>query len=503
MTCKSSTPVLQRRLLTVFVSFAMSATACHVRAATAADLPPFLPTMPDTAQSAQVTPPSTPSANDVRENPGFLFNWQSAGKSAGEALADHGIYLHGFYQQAYMNVVGGGNSQRDNYLGLGYFGFDIDTEKAFGLKGGTFDFTVSTQAGTTATAGRSTGSQTQVPWGFGDEVRLVDFYYDQSLFNGVIHVTAGRMNQLSNLPGLSPGFHVMPWLCTFWSNSCGTPHAYNFNASHPGYQVGSWGGVVTVHPAPFWYVKAGVIENQPTENTTLIHNGWPGRDWGLDEADGAFIPVQVGYLTTLASSLYPTNFHIGGYYDTAPYTDKFYNEHGEPIITHPGVPEMHDKATGVFAGITQTVLRFNDDPSSARGLALFASGDWDLTGYSDDREQIEGGFLITGPFASRAADSLNFLVSFQEFDARLKAAREALAAAHGISYTMKDQTGVELNYGFAVSPGLVIYPYAQYVLHPDQLPLAVPNPRDTHATVVGVRFTIRFDTLFGLPQPQS
>jgi porin len=499
MTCKRSSPLLPRRRLTIIVAFALFVL---MGSAVADDAPLVLLETPvQAAPSSQVVAPSTHATIDSQERPNYLFNWQSIGKSAGESMADHGIYLHGFYQQAYMNVTGGGNSQRSNWLGLGYFGFDIDTEKAFGLKGGMFDFTLSTQSGTTLNAGRSTGSQTLVPWGFGDEVRLVDFYYDQSLFNGTVHFTAGRMNQLSNLPGLSPGFHVMPWLCTFWSNSCGTPHAYNFNASHPGYQVGTWGGVVTVHPAPYWYAKVGVIENEPSEQVLSIHNGWPGRDWALDAADGAFIPVQVGYLTTLASSLYPTNFHIGGYYDTAPYADKFFNDEGEPILTHPGKPDMHDKATGIFTGITQTVWRFSDDPHSARGMALFASGDWDATGYSDDREQIEGGFLISGPFASRSADSLNFLVSFQEFDSRLKAARELLAAEHGISYTMKDQTGVELNYGIALSPGFVFYPYVQYVLHPDQLQLAVPNPRDTHATVVGFRMTFRFDAMVGFPQP--
>jgi len=293
----------------------------------------------------------------------------------------------------------------------------------------------------------------------------------------------------------------MPWLCTFWSNSCGTPHAYNFNASHPGYQVGTWGGVITVHPAPLWYVKAGVIENSPDENTTTTHLGWPSNDWGRDDAHGAFIPVQLGYLTTTATSLYPTNFHVGGYYDTAHYADKYYSAAGLPLATHPGTPLMHDKATGLFAGITQTVVRFSDDPKSKRGLALFASGDRDLTGYSADHEQIELGFLATGPIAARAADSLNVLISYQKFDSRLRAARQAIAAAHGISYTMKDQTGFELNYGFALSPGVVLYPYAQYVIHPDQLPLAIPNPRDTHATVVGLRATIRFDTLLGLRQP--
>ncbi|HEY0179010.1 MAG TPA: carbohydrate porin [Dokdonella sp.] len=455
------------------------------------------PAVPAQVPASAATAAPTTSAG----RPGYLFDARQSGRSLGETLARHGIYLHGFYQQAYMNVVDGGNKREGNWLGLGFWGVDVDTGRAFGLDGGLFDFTFSTQGGATAKAGASTGSQTLVPWGFGDEVRLVNFYYDQSLLDGALHVTLGRMNQLSNLPGLSPGFHVMPWLCTFWSNSCGTPHAYNFNASHPGYQVGTWGAVVTVHPAQYWYAKAGVIENLPVENTTRTHRGWPGYDWDLDHGHGAFFPVQVGYVTTPATSSYPTNFHVGGYYDNAHYADKYYTVDRLPIATHPGAPLMHDETTGLFAGLTQTVLRFDDDAKSTRGLALLASADYDLTGYSADRTQVELGFLLSGPFAARAADSLNFLVSHQTFDERLRAARRAVAAAHGLAYTMRPQTGVELNYGFAVAPGLTVYPYAQYVDHPDMLTLPVPNPRDRHATVVGVRVTASFHALFGLPQP--
>jgi porin len=501
MTYKNSRADSQRRAVAVLVSMFVAAWLGHAQEAVADDAlqpPSANPSVPSQvpATTAGVHYPGVSG-----ESPGYLFDPRPDGRPFGDTLASDGIYLHGTYQQAYMNVVNGGNRQKGNYLGLGYFGFDIDTGKAFGLNGGLIDFTLSTQFGNTEKAGTSTGSQALVPWGFGDRTRLVDLYYDQSLLDGALHITVGRMNQLSNLPSLSPGFHVTPWLCTFWSNSCGTPHAFNFNASHPGYQVGSWGGVITVHPAPFWYIKAGVIENQPDENSSLTDLGWPGSDWGLDQANGAFLPVQFGYVTTPATSLYPTNFHFGGYYDTAEYADKFYSASGRPIAFYPGAPQMHDSATGLFGGIQQTVVRFSDDPASLRGLAVFASGDWDLSGYGDDQQQYEAGFIVTGPFASRAADSVNFLVTHEVFDPRLRASREATAAAHGVAYTMKDQTGLEINYGFTVAPGFVIYPYAQYVINPDQLPLAVPDPHITHATVVGVRITTRFDTLFGLAQP--
>jgi porin len=455
------------------------------------------PQQPPPAVSVPLLPPAGHQAAVAGERNGYLFDLRSDDHSFRDAMGRYGLSLHGFYQQAVMDVVQGGHEHTSNYLGLGYFGGALDTGKAFGIDGGTIDMTASVQLGNTVGAGQSTASQTEVPWGFGDHVRLVTFYWDQAFLHDAVHFTAGRMNQLSNLPGLSPGFHIMPWLCTFWSNSCGTPHAYNFNAGHPGYQVGSWGGVITVHPAPFWYLKAGVIENEPVENATRSHAGWPGRDWGLDKADGAFLPAQIGYVTTPASSLYPTNVHLGGYFDTAIYADKYYSVLGLPIAQSHGAPaQMHHSASGMFAGLQQTVLRFSSDPKSVRGLALIASADWELSGYGADKQQYEAGFLMTGPFASRAADQVNFLATFQIFDPRQKLARRGAAAAHGLAYSMGDQTALELNYGFAVAPGFLFYPYVQYVMHPDQLALAVPDPNDRHATVVGFRTVMRFDQMF-------
>lgn len=438
------------------------------------------------------------------ESPGYLLNFTNFGKPAGRDLAARGIYLHGSLQQAEASVVSGGHKQGSDYMGIGFWGFDIDTGKAFGIPGGTIDFTISTQVGNTLSSANAGASKTFNNWGFGNGVRLVNLYYDQSLMNGVLHIAAGRMNPLTSSPftspyELSPGFHMMPWYCSFFTMSCGNTYAFNLNASKPGYTVGTWGSFITYHPAPFWYVKAGIFESEPVETTTYNNGGWPGADWGLNESHGAYVPVEVGYITTPANSLYPSNIQIGGDVDTTEYADKYYNAKMRPIAEFGGAPLYHDRTSGIFAGIQQTVLRFSDDPRSTRGVAIFASGDWDVSGLETVQQEYMGGLIVTGPFPSRAADTLNLLFDYQVFDSRLKADRQLIAALHGRNYTMRNETGFEINYAFAVAPGLSVSPYTQFVANPDQMGLSIPEPHDTYAFSVGVRAVIKFETLLGLP----
>jgi len=435
------------------------------------------------------------------EDPGYFFNLATYGQGFGKSLASRGIYLHGSYQQSDVSVVDGGHKDVSNYLGLGFFGADLDTEKAFGLKGGLVDFTITAQMGNPTGGGDGVGTQAAVPYSFGDEVRLLVFDYTQSFFDHALQITVGRMGSTTGTPYLSPGFHVTQFYCIFFTNSCGPPNGFAFNASKAPYEVGSWGGFITYHPAPFWYAKIGVFENQPLETTSVTHLGFPGRDWGLNEANGAYFPAQVGYITTPASSAYPTNFHIGGFFDSATYPDKYYNSRNLPAPLFPGAPRLDNRAAGMFAAMQQTVFRFSSDRNSVRGVALFFSGDWDIDDMEDDQQDYEAGFIITGPWKSRTADSINFMYTRQVYDQRLKEDRDTIAAIHGIPYTMQDQSVFEINYGLALAPGVVLYPYVQYYDHPDQLVLSIPDPRDTHATTVGVRFSTRFDQLFGLPQP--
>ncbi len=443
-------------------------------------------------------------SNIPGENPNFLFNLGSYGAPIGNWLADHGVYLVANTQQGVVNPVEWGSANGGaRYLCLAYWGFQVDTQQAFGMEGGFFDFRASTQSGDTATAYNSIGSEAFVPFAFGNETRLVTFAYTQSWFNHALAVELGRMQVgYTNTPYLSPGFHQSDWYCSFFSLSCGATAGFADNSSKAPYDVGTWGTAVTVHLVPIsdrWYIKTGVFGNQLDEVTTNGHDGWPGRDWGFDQIRGVFIPAQLGYISS-ADMLYPTDFHIGGYYDNAKFTDKYLNSKFQPIATHPGAPLLDRGTSGVFGAITQTVYRFSDDPRSHRGIALFGSTDMDLGGVQTIQQQFAAGFVVTGLIPERSVDTINFLSSVSFWDPRLVEDRNTIAAINNVNYHMHPQVGFELNYGFVPTPGATIFPFAQYVINPDQLDFTIPRANLDHAVTVGIRGVFRFADIFGLPR---
>ena len=428
------------------------------------------------------------------ENPGYMFNLATYGAGAGQALASRGIYLHGALQEAISADISGGNKQVPVNVGFGTFGFDVDTSKAFGLTGGLIDFTMSGQWGDTHTGFNNIGSVTGDPYASGNLVGLQNLYYNQSLYNGTIQITAGRISAQTALPyttptTFSPGFDSGAWYCSFFTTSCSTPTGLSYNAAKNSVYYGSWGGVATYHPAPYWYVKSAVFEAEPLQGRVGGLYGWPFKSWGLNYANGAYLPIQFGYVTSAATSLYPTDFQLGAYYDTARYADKF-------------IKKNDNTSSGLYGNIQQTIVRFSSDPRSVRGVSVFASGNIDLTGLSDVRNEFSAGLIVTGPFAKRSADALNLLGYTEIFDSRFEESRHAVAAAHHFNYYMNRESGFEVNYAFALAPGVSFSPYTQYIINPDQIGVAIPKANDRYAFAIGFKTLIRLNTLFGLPSPE-
>ncbi len=433
------------------------------------------------------------------EDQGYLYNFQYVGADFGAQLAKYGVYLTAKMQNDALAQISGGAHGDARYVGLGYFGFDVDTNKAVGLPGGLFEFTLSTQTGDPETGPNGNGSSVFFPYSAGKEFRLVDFNYVQSFFGHALQIQAGRMEiGYTSTPYLSPGFHKADWYCSFFSVSCGNASLFSNDSPKAPYQMGSWGSKITVHPMKSTYAEVGVFENEPSELTSNLHNGWPGEDWSFDKARGVVVAGQAGYIATPMTSLYPTNVHFGALWDNGPYTDKLYTSTGALAPLRPGAPLVDHGAGSAFMGIQQTVLRFSDDPASTRGVSLFFSGDWDLVGNETFKWQYIGGFIVTGLLPKRSADSINFMATIDAFDDRLTEDRNLLASVAHVPYLAHRETGFELNYGFVPVPGATVSPFVQYVINPNQLSLPTPT-RETYSLAAGLRSTARFADMLGLP----
>jgi porin len=434
--------------------------------------------------------------------PGYLFDLRNVGADFGKRLADDGLYLRMTLFQADDNVVGGGARQSSNYLSVAFFGFDLDAQKLLGWNEALFSFTGDYQMGQTATTTHfASGSGIFTPYGFGDAPRLVSLAYNQGFDNYKYQFQIGRLSPgFTSSPYLSPPFDQAPWHCSFFSFSCGIQAGYALDPSKPTYVGSGWGGDFTYHPAPLWYVKTGVFESEPIEATNRNNDGWPGRDWGLDKSNGGFFPLQVGYQTDFTSAAFPAVYNLGGFYDNAKFPDKLLNFQGLPSPGHIPKPFFDDQDEGLWWNVQKVVWRPEITNRNQRGLMLFASGNWDGSRKTEVAQQYEAGFVETGLAESRSEDTINFVVSLIQFDPREVEFRDDLATLNGSSVRMSStETDFEVNYGFAVAPGLTLHPYLQYIMHPDDLTETVPDTHDNHTVVLGAFLTTSFNTLFGLP----
>ena len=63
----------------------------------------------------------------------------------------------------------------------------------------------------------------------------------------------------------------------------------------------------------------------------------------------------------------------------------------------------------------------------------------------------------------------------------------------------QSEVSYEVNYGFAVAPGMLIKPFLEFISHPDQANASAPSGNVTHAIFVGALFEVDVASLFGLP----
>jgi porin len=63
----------------------------------------------------------------------------------------------------------------------------------------------------------------------------------------------------------------------------------------------------------------------------------------------------------------------------------------------------------------------------------------------------------------------------------------------------RSEINYEVNYGFAIAPGMSIKSFFGFMSHPDQASVTVPSGNNTHSVFVGTLFEVDAAQLFGLP----
>ena len=410
----------------------------------------------------------------------------------GKDLIDRGIFLRGDYiSESATNPIGGvGN-------GIAYtqqldLGVDLDLERLVGLPGSAFHVMINDRGGRNLAQDEIGDSiSVQELYGYGQNFRLSDFYWDQAFAGNRVQIKGGRLSA-------GDDFAKSKVYCEFQSNAvCGNPDIIGFDSNFTAYPAAVWGGRIKVSPTPRTVVQVGAYEANPSRELDSDH----GFDWSFGNATGVFVPLEVGVQSPSEDDPYLYHYRLGAFYDSSNYKDPFKDKGGNAVVVTGGKAKTHNSREGVYLLGDQVVWK--PDLDSKRGVTLFGFAGSNVGERVAVDFFLEAGALWRGPFAARPNDKLGFAVTDTHFSngfaRNLEAGRQLKG---GEEQPDNDEVILEVNYGVVITPGFEIKPNVQYIFNPDtgNRPDHISNPNNV--LVFGVKVALDVPQTLGL-RPQD
>ena len=435
---------------------------------------------PGTADAQNAAPPPPPMAAPAPPppppGPPPLIDLSGMGKAYGDMLKSYGIYLNGGFETNFFGYIGG-RKQGAEGQGEDTIGADLDLHQMFGLPGSAIHISVDDRWGANPSRFDGSGISSMANYGPNDTVRLGELSWDQDLLNDHVRILVGRIADNIDFSSNDQGIY-----CQFLLSTCGQVNSWYFNNGNPSYPVATWGGRVTLKPTLTSYFRFGAYQETSIQGTNFAYN----RTFDFGHNTGVFIPVELGYKTNFDQDPFPRGFDIGGWYDSSHFT--------EPGVSVP--TQFRQGRSAVYIQGSQMVFR--PDMSSHRGITVFGEAQFDTANNGPIAEQLVAGMSWTGPFIGRPEDRLQFAANWWRWNRNWLTAFDA---ANFPAHQAASEWQLELDYNYALGPGITIQPVVAYIINPDyEFGLFTPTRKsNSSAWLLGAQLAIGLNGAFGLP----
>jgi porin len=420
------------------------------------------------------------------------------------ALSTYGVTLAILENVETFGNLSGGVKQGFEADGLTTVTLQMDTEKAFGLKGGTFNVSGLQYWGGNLTADNlmvlQTATDIEAPVG----VRLWELWYQQK-FGDKLDIKLGEQS-------LDEEFMIAPSGNSLFINAVsGWPAlpTANLPGGGPAYPLAGLGIRGRARVTDSVTVLVGVFNGSPIPRDSP---DTPASNPPASNPNGVSFPLNVGTLAITelqyaygstgsgkanAGDPLPGVYKIGAWYDSYKFDDLQTGAMGLPLASPSsnGIPAAHHGDLSLYGVVDQMIWRSKDDAN--RSLNVFVRPMF--TPYQDRNlvsASINAGFALHAPLAGRDNDS---------FGAEMGTAW-ASSGASGFDRQMQvfqpsvytpirgAETFLEATYQVQVLPSWQIQPDVQYFINPG---LGVANPdapaqRIKNELVIGLRTNITF-----------
>lgn len=414
-----------------------------------------------------------------------------------------GKYGITFNLQETSEVLGnatGGVHRGAEYDGLTTMGVTLDTGKAFGWSGGTFNASALQIHGRSLSADNLDNLQTVSGIEADRATRLWELWYQQEFFHGKADLRIGQQS-------LDQEFIVSDYAGLYLNTMMGWPMvpSADLYAGGPAYPLSSPGVRLRVKPSDAITLLGGVFDDNPPggpfNNDSQLRDGEAsGTRFNLNT--GALWIGEVQYAANQSPNEdcgnvmcgLPGTYKLGAWYDTASFPDQRFDTAGLSLANPAsnGVAQGHQGNFSIYGVVDQMVWREARGP---RSIGVFARA----MGAPSDRNLIDfslnAGVNVKGLLPGRANDTFGIGYDWAHVSDRASDLDRDQASFTGTAYPIRSSEHViEITYQYQAAPWWQIQPDFQYVINPGG---GIQNPNDTSQTigdeaVFGLRTTITF-----------
>ena len=391
------------------------------------------------------------------------------------------------------NVTGGTRKSFD-YDGLTQMAVQMDTQRAFGWYGGTFNASALQIHGRNLSAENLDTLQTSSGIESPRATRLWELWYQQKF------LAEDRLDIKVGQQSLDQEFMVSSNSNYFVNTMMGWPMvpSADLPSGGPAYPLSALGVRARARPNDSWTLLGGVFNGSPANQSGVNDSG---TGFPMDGGVLAIAEVQYAYpslgsmVSADSSNALAGTYKLGIWYDSENFADLRYGTDGLPLasLASNGNPVMHHGDYGLYAVADQ--MLWHSDELEDRTFNVFArvmgtpQTDRNLVDFS-----MNAGVTLHEPFPLRDNDTLGLGVGYADVSSGAAGFDQDTAAANPGTYTpvRSGETFVEATYQYQVMPWWQVQPDVQYVFHPGAGAVDNNGQSIKNEAIIGIRTNISF-----------
>jgi porin len=416
-------------------------------------------------------------------------------------LSKYGVSLALQETSEELGNVSGGDAKGFEYDGLTQAVLQLDSQRAFGLYGGTFNVSGLQVHGSNLSADNLLTLQTASGIEADRSTRLWEVWYQQKLLE------EDRLDVKVGQQSLDQEFMVSQDALVFVNTMFGWPMlpSADMPGGGPAYPLSALGVRFRARPWDSWTFLVGVFNGSPTPKNS---SGDPQRS----DASGTNFPLDGGTLVvaelqyaypSLGTMLYANQseplarvYKLGFWYNSESFADEEIDSSGLSLANPSSTrtPLMHHGDYAFYAVLDQMV--WQDPAELDRTVSVFLRPMWTPLA---DRNVIDfstnAGFAFHEPFMHRDDDTFAVGLGYAHVSSRASALDRDTAEFTDTSTPIRNaETFFEVTYQYQVRPGWQIQPDIQYVFNPGAGVANPANPAQKvkNEAVFGLRTNIQF-----------